>query len=105
MRAYIVPAGCTKAGDIRLVERPDPMPGPGQVLVRVRAASLNYRDRAITLGVYIGGPLTRDTIPLSDGAGEIVAVGAGVTRFRPGDRVVATFNQIPPDGPPFASRL
>jgi NADPH:quinone reductase-like Zn-dependent oxidoreductase len=105
MRAYIVPAGCTKAGDIRLVERPDPMPGPNQVLVRVRAASLNYRDQAITLGVYIGGPLTRDTIPLSDGAGDVVAVGAGVTRFRPGDRVVASFNQIPPDGSPFAARL
>ena len=105
MRAYIVPAGCTKAGDIRLVERPDPMPGAGQVLVRMRAASLNFRDQAITLGVYIGGPLTRDTIPLSDGAGDVVAVGAGVTRFAPGDRVVALFNQIPPDGSPFAARL
>jgi NADPH:quinone reductase-like Zn-dependent oxidoreductase len=105
MRAYLVPAGCSKAGDIRLVERPDPMPGPSQVLVRVRAASLNYRDQAITLGVYMGGPLVRDTIPLSDGAGDVVAVGAGVTRFKPGDRVVAAFNQIPPGGSPFGARL
>src|SRR5262249_44000492 len=54
---------------------------------------------------YIGGPLSRDTIPLSDGAGDVVAVGDGVTRFKPGDRVVALFNQIPPDGSAFAARL
>jgi NADPH:quinone reductase-like Zn-dependent oxidoreductase len=105
MRTYIVPAGCCRRDDIRPVERPDPRPGPNQVLVRVRAAALNYRDQAIPLGVYIGGPLTRDTIPLSDGAGDVVAVGSGVTRFKPGDRVVATFTQIPPDGSPFAMRL
>ena len=74
------------------------------MLVRVRAASLNYRDQAVTLGVYIGGPVTHDTVPLSDGAGEVVAVGPGVTRFKAGDRVMGLFNQIPPDGPPFAAR-
>ncbi len=105
MRAYLVPAGCKSSGEIRLVERPDPSPGPDQVLVRVRAASLNYRDQAIPAGTYIGGPLTRDTIPLSDGAGDVVAVGAGVTKYKIGDRVVATFTQIPPDGSPFAARL
>jgi NADPH:quinone reductase-like Zn-dependent oxidoreductase len=103
MRAYVVPAGCRNSGDIRPVERPDPVPGPSQVLVRIRAASLNYRDQAVAMGAYFGGPLTRDTIPLSDGAGDVVAVGPGVTRFRPGDRVVATFNQIPPDGSPFSA--
>ncbi len=72
------------------------MPGPSQVLVRVRAAALNYRDQAVAVGTYIGGPLTRDTIPLSDGAGDVVAVGSGVTTVKPGDRVVATFNQVPP---------
>ena len=105
MRVYIVPAGCKSSNELRPAERPDPAPGPNQVLVRIRAASLNYRDQAVTLGVYIGGPLTRDTIPLSDGAGEVVAVGAGVTTVKPGDRVVATFSQIPPDGSPFGARL
>ena len=54
----------------KLVERPDPQPGPNQVLVRVRAASLNYRDLMISHGVY-GGPLKDDVVPLADGAGEI----------------------------------
>ena len=74
------------------------------MLVRVRAASFNRRDLAIVTGMYFGRPTARDTIPLSDGAGEVIAVGEGVTRFHPGDRVVATFFQTPPDGPPFASR-
>ena len=104
MRAYIVPAGCKTSDELRIVDRPDPGPGPSQVLVRVRAASLNYRDQAIALGAYIGGALARDTVPLSDGAGEVVAVGPGVTRFKPGDRVMGLFNQIPPGGPPFAAR-
>jgi NADPH:quinone reductase-like Zn-dependent oxidoreductase len=104
MRAYVVPAGCRNSGEIRAGTRPDPVPGASQVLVRIRAASLNYRDQAIAVGTYIGGPLTRDTIPLSDGAGDVVAVGAGVTKFKPGDRVVATFNQVPPDGSPFGAR-
>jgi len=104
MRAYIVPAGCKTSAELKIVDRPDPRPGPSQVLVRVHAASLNYRDQAIALGVYMGGPATRDTIPLSDGAGEVIEVGPGVTRFRPGDRVAGLFNQIPPNGPPFAPR-
>jgi NADPH:quinone reductase-like Zn-dependent oxidoreductase len=104
MRAFIVPAGCRSTAEIRSVERPDPVPGASQVLVRVRATALNYKDQAVAAGVYIGGPLTRDTIPLSDGAGDVVAVGPGVRTLKPGDRVVATFNQIPPDGSPSGAK-
>ena len=104
MRAWVVPSGCRAIGDLRRVDRPEPRPRSGQVLVRVRAASLNYRDQAIVAGTYFGKTVARDTIPLSDGAGEVTAVGDGVSTFRPGDRVAAVFAQTPPEGPPFAAR-
>ena len=71
-------------------EREAPRPGPGDIVVRVRAASLNKRDLFILRGTY---PLrTREGIvPLSDGAGEVVAVGDRVTRFRVGDRVAGSY--------------
>lgn len=102
MRAYIMPAGCRSIDDLRLVDRPDPVPGPGQVLVNVRATSLNRRDQAIADGTYFGRRVATDTIPLSDCAGEIAEVGDGVTGVARGDRVAATFFQTPPNGPPFA---
>ena len=98
-----MPANCRSFEDIRMVERPDPVPGHGQVVVRVRAASLNRRDQAIADGSYLGSPIQRETVPLSDCAGEISAVGEGVTRVKAGDRVAATFFQTPPAGPPFAT--
>ena len=104
MRAYVIPAGNTAIDGLRRVDRPVPQPRAGQLLVRVRAASLNRRDQAVTAGTYFGRPVTRDTIPLSDGAGEVTATGEGVTRFKPGDRVVATYLQTPADGPPFADQ-
>jgi NADPH:quinone reductase-like Zn-dependent oxidoreductase len=70
MRAWVVPPGSTGIADLRRVDRPDPQPGSGQVLVRVRAASLNYRDQLVASGTYFGGPNTRDLVPLSDAAGE-----------------------------------
>lgn len=106
MRAWVVPPGAKSAGDLRLIERPDPLPGPGQVLVRIRAASLNYRDQLVVTGTYFTGPSTRDLIPLSDGAGDVAAVGSGVSRLRVGDRVAGCFFQRPAqgagDGPPLA---
>ena len=75
---------------LRLVERPDPAPGPGEALVRYRASSLNYRDLMILNRKY-GAPKPPERIPVSDGAGEVVAVGEGVTVIAPGDRVMVSF--------------
>jgi NADPH:quinone reductase-like Zn-dependent oxidoreductase len=75
---------------IREVERP--VPGAKQVLVRVRAVSLNHRDLAILRSRPRGGAnAERGLVPLSDGAGEVIALGPGVTRFHVGDRVAGTF--------------
>jgi NADPH:quinone reductase-like Zn-dependent oxidoreductase len=99
MRAWIVPAGCTEPSGLRLVEKPDPVAGPGQVVVRMRAASLNYRDQAVVRGQYFGGATPRDLVPVSDGAGDVVSVGAGVSSVAAGDRVAGTFFQPTPQGP------
>jgi NADPH:quinone reductase-like Zn-dependent oxidoreductase len=69
--------------------RPEPQPLHGQVLVRMRAAALNCRDQGVIKGAY--GYTKFPVIPLSDGAGEVVAVGAGVTQFKAGDRVASNF--------------
>lgn len=71
-----------------LTERPDPVPGPDQVVVRTRAAALNHRDLAILHGRYLG-PKPAERIPLADGAGDVIAVGSGVSRVKVGDRVTA----------------
>jgi NADPH:quinone reductase-like Zn-dependent oxidoreductase len=75
------------------MEQNIPKPGERQVLVRLRAASLNYRDHAIAMGRYGLGQPPENLIPLSDGAGEVVEVGPGVTRWKNGDRVAGTFFQ------------
>lgn len=85
--------------NLACVEVPDPRPGPGQAVIRVRACSLNFRDLVVSKGGYgraVKPPLT----PLSDGAGEVLEVGEGVTRVKPGDRVAAIFMQGWLDGPP-----
>ncbi|MCP5111141.1 MAG: alcohol dehydrogenase catalytic domain-containing protein, partial [bacterium] len=73
-------------------EARDPVPGRGQALVRMHAASLNYRDLVVVKGGY-GRGLKVPLVPLSDGAGEVVAVGEGVDRVRVGDRVAGIFMQ------------
>lgn len=77
---------------LALREAPVPTPGAHQVLLRIRAASLNRRDLLVRNGEY-GGADMSGIIPLSDGAGEVAAVGAEVTRFRKGERVAAIFFQ------------
>jgi NADPH:quinone reductase-like Zn-dependent oxidoreductase len=86
---------------LAMVERPVPEPGPGQVLVRLSAATLNYRDFAILSGRYRAGlQFERPYVPASDGSGTVEALGTGVTRFQVGDRVVPVYTQGWIDGRP-----
>jgi NADPH:quinone reductase-like Zn-dependent oxidoreductase len=91
---------------LKVVELPDPTPGPGEVLVRMRAVSLNYRDLLMVGGIYGRGP-TRGgaVIPFSDGCGVVEALGSGVTRFALGDRVASMFFQGWIAGPPTQEKL
>ena len=89
--------------NLEFVEQPTPTPGPGEVLLGVRAISLNFRDLLAIRGLY--NPRMRlPRIPCSDGAGEVVAVGEGVTAWKPGDRVAGIFMQNWLDGPLTAVR-
>lgn len=105
MKKYQLLKGSADMSSLKLVECETPAPDAGQVLIRVHATSLNYRDHAIVSGNYFGGVLQRDTIPLSDGAGEVVAVGGGVSRCKTGDRVIGNFFQGWIDGVPNPARL
>lgn len=91
MKAYEV-QNTNGVDALALVERSEPKPSFGQVLVRVRATSLNYRDLLVVQGLY-GSKQKLPLIPLSDGAGEVVAVGGGVTKVKVGDRVAGIFFQ------------
>lgn len=84
--------------NLKLEDMADPgAPGRGEVLVRVRASSLNYHDYIVVAG---GIPTPDGRIPMSDGGGEVVAVGEGVTEFAVGDSVISTFFPSWPGGPP-----
>lgn len=91
MRAWVISDGFGYE-HLRQVDRPDPVPGPGQVEVAVQAVSLNYRDLLIVKGQY-NPRMALPRVPCSDGAGEIVAVGPGVKRVAVGDRVCGIFMQ------------
>jgi NADPH:quinone reductase-like Zn-dependent oxidoreductase len=88
MKTYELQATGSLDG-LRLVDRPQPQPAPGQIVVKVRAVSLNYRDLIVMQGAY--GKVSLPLVPLSDAAGEVVALGDGVTSWQPGDRVAGTF--------------
>ena len=96
MRAFQLPQA-TGIEALTKVDLPQPKPAHRQVLVKVLACSLNFRDLAIVLGRY-RMPTKPNVVPLSDGAGEVVEVGPGVTRVEVGDRVAGNFFQRWPGG-------
>jgi NADPH:quinone reductase-like Zn-dependent oxidoreductase len=88
---------------LEFAQRPVPEPGPGEVLVKIHAVSLNYRDLMMVKGLY-NPNLKLPRIPCSDGAGQVEAVGAGVTLWKPGDRVAGIFMQNWLEGAPTAAK-
>ncbi len=99
MRAWQAPKGGAGIEALAKVERPQPKPSHRQVLVKVAFGSLNFRDLGIVRGTY-RMPVRENLIPLSDGAGEVVETGSGVTRVKAGDKVAGNFFQRWPGGEP-----
>jgi NADPH:quinone reductase-like Zn-dependent oxidoreductase len=99
MRAYHLPKGGAGIDALVRADLPEPKPQHRQVLVKVGACSLNFRDLGIVRGSY-RMPVRDNVIPLSDGAGEVVEVGPGVTRAKVGDKVASCFFQRWPGGEP-----
>src|SRR5258708_30900926 len=97
MKSYHVNKGAGIAG-LMVKEHDIPVPGPHEVLVRVQANSLNFRELSILRGYY-PLPIRPDVVPVSDGAGWVVAVGSDVTRARAGDRVADVLFPHWIDGP------
>jgi NADPH:quinone reductase-like Zn-dependent oxidoreductase len=92
MRAYQLPKGGTGIESLAKVDLPEPKPRHRQVKVKVAACSLNFRDLGIVRGTY-RMPVRDKVVPLSDGAGEVVEIGEGVTRVKVGDKVASCFFQ------------
>ena len=92
MRAYSI-EGFGSVDGVVPASRDDPRPGTGEILLRMRATSLNYRDLMVLKGGG-RGPTKLGVVPISDGAGEVAALGAGVTRFAIGDRVIGCFHPL-----------
>src|SRR6202034_138394 len=92
MRAYQLPKGGAGIEALAQVDLPQPKPQYRQVLIKVGACSLNFRDLGIVRGTY-RMPVRDKVVPLSDGAGEVVEIGAGVSRVKVGDKVAGNFFQ------------
>jgi NADPH:quinone reductase-like Zn-dependent oxidoreductase len=90
MKAYEIKEAVGIDGLVLNEQRAEPEAGPGEIKIRVRAAALNYRDLLVAKGAYRGGTKP-SVIPLSDGAGDVIATGAGVSRFKTGDRAAGAF--------------
>jgi NADPH:quinone reductase-like Zn-dependent oxidoreductase len=102
MRVWQIPS--FGIDSLELVERPTPQPGAGEVLVKIHAVSLNYRDLMMVKGSY-NPKLKLPRIPCSDGAGEVAAIGDDVTEWKLGDRVCGCFFQNWIDGPPTPAKI
>ncbi|HLH33608.1 MAG TPA: NAD(P)-dependent alcohol dehydrogenase [Alloacidobacterium sp.] len=89
--------------NLEFIDAPPPKPGAGEVLIKVQAVSLNYRDLMIVTGRY-NPKMALPRVPVSDGAGEVVAVGEGVTRVKAGERIAGIFMQNWLDGPGTAQK-
>jgi NADPH:quinone reductase-like Zn-dependent oxidoreductase len=98
MKTYILQSGSSTLAGLKQTHLPEPQPAPNQVLIRVHATSLNFRDNLVANGAYFNGPMKSDLVPLSDGAGEVISVGSHVKRFKQGDKVAGTFFQTWYDG-------
>ncbi len=98
MKSYHINLGAGLDGLI-MKDHPIPVPGPREVLIRVRASSLNYRELMILIQGSYPLPVKPDGIPVSDGAGEVVAVGEGVSSVKVGDRVAGNVFASWTDGP------
>jgi NADPH:quinone reductase-like Zn-dependent oxidoreductase len=92
------------ADELALVDKPMPTPGPGEVLVRLKAATLNYRDLLTVKGGY-GSRQKFPLVPVSDGAGVVEAIGPGVRAFAPGDRVIGSFFESWISGEPSEAKM
>ena len=103
MRCFEV-AGPTGIDGLVLIDKPVPQPSAGEVLVRLTAVSLNYRDLLTVKGGY-GSRQKFPLVPVSDGAGIVEAIGPGVHNFKPGDRVIAGFFQDWISGEPTEAKL
>lgn len=75
--------------NLNLREIPTPEPAAGQLLVKVAAASLNYRDKALVEGIYAPEKMPKGLVPVADFAGVVAATGTGVTKYAVGDRVTS----------------
>jgi NADPH:quinone reductase-like Zn-dependent oxidoreductase len=102
MRVWQIPS--FGIDSLELVDRPAPQPGPGEVLVKIHAVSLNYRDLMMVKGLY-NPKLRLPRIPCSDGAGEVSGVGEGVSAWKPGDQVCGVFMQNWLEGPPTPAKI
>jgi NADPH:quinone reductase-like Zn-dependent oxidoreductase len=91
MRRWILKAGTTDLDGLMLEDAPMPEPGAGEVRIRIHAVSLNYRDQFILKGEFGSRLPDRDLVPVSDGAGEIDAIGLGVDTWAVGDRVTGLY--------------
>lgn len=99
MKACVVQRGSSSIDDVRINSLPIPKPKAGEVLVKMKAASINYRDLMVISGAYLGAAVAQDTVLGSDGAGEVVELGEGVSTVSLGDRVAGTFFEDLNDGP------